>query len=205
MMTSHSSTSNLPSQPTTAPLSPTAQPDTSSAGALAKYIDLAKWEHNNDNHYQWQGTISLADLPRIDALRDPNHTATEPLAIALEICKKGEIVFWQLQTQGTLWQNCQRCLEPVAISLAVDSELALLADENHAALLEEGSEVILLDEIADDQKLWLLPMIEDELLVDLPLAPKHDDCELAITEYGDIPSVATEKDNPFAVLAGLKN
>ena len=149
--------------------------------------------------------MSLKDLLRIYALGDEHHDNDQPLDVILDIQKKGAVVFWQLNTTGVLWQTCQRCLDPVAVSLDVDSELALLEDENHVALLDEGTEIILIDELTDDNKLWLLPMIEDELLVDLPLAPKHDDCEMAVTEVGELPEAVAEKENPFAVLASLKN
>ena len=214
-MTLHSSSnssSNVPAQsskdvPTTAP-SKTVNNTTSEIGAsasLVKFIDLARWEHNNDNHYHWEGKVSLKDLLRIYALGDEHHDNDQPLDVILDIQKKGEVVFWQLNTTGVLWQTCQRCLDPVAVSLAVDSELALLEDENHVALLDEGTEIILIDELTDDNKLWLLSMIEDELLVDLPLAPKHDDCEMAVTEVGELPEAVAEKENPFAVLASLKS
>lgn len=210
-MTLHS-LSNVPSQssqdvPTTAP-SKTGNNTTSEIGvsaSLVKFIDLARWEHNNDNHYHWEGKVSLKDLLRIYALGDEHHDNDQPLDVILDIQKKGDVVFWQLNTTGVLWQTCQRCLDPVAVSLAVDSELALLEDENHVALLDEGTEIILIDELTDDNKLWLLPMIEDELLVDLPLAPKHDDCEMAVTEVGELPEAVAEKENPFAVLASLKS
>ena len=209
---SSNSSSNVPAQssqdvPTTAP-SKTGNNTTSEIGAsasLVKFIDLARWEHNNDNHYHWEGTVSLKDLLRIYALGDEHHDNDQPLDVILDIQKKGDVVFWQLNTTGVLWQTCQRCLDPVAVSLAVDSELALLEDENHVALLDEGTEIILIDELTDDNKLWLLPMIEDELLVDLPLAPKHDDCEMAVTEVGELPEAVAEKENPFAVLASLKS
>ena len=209
---SSNSSSNVPSQSsqdvtTTAP-SKTANNTTSEIGAstsLVKFIDLARWEHNNDNHYHWEGKVSLKDLPRIYALGDEHHDNDQPLDVILDIQKKGDVVFWQLHTTGALWQTCQRCLDPVAVSLDVDSELALLEDENHVALLDEGTEIILVDELTDDNKLWLLPMIEDELLVDLPLAPKHDDCEMAVTEVGELPEAVAEKENPFAVLASLKS
>ena len=209
---SSNSSSNVPAQssqdvPTTAP-SKTGNNTTSEIGAsasLVKFIDLARWEHNNDNHYHWEGKVSLKDLLRIYALGDEHHDNDQPLDVILDIQKKGDVVFWQLNTTGVLWQTCQRCLDPVAVSLAVDSELALLEDENHVALLDEGTEIILIDELTDDNKLWLLPMIEDELLVDLPLAPKHDDCEMAVTEVGELPEAVAEKENPFAVLASLKS
>lgn len=214
-MTLHSSSnssSNVPAQssqdvPTTAS-SKTGNNTTSEIGAsasLVKFIDLARWEHNNDNHYHWEGKVSLKDLLRIYALGDEHHDNDQPLDVILDIQKKGDVVFWQLNTTGVLWQTCQRCLDPVAVSLAVDSELALLEDENHVALLDEGTEIILIDELTDDNKLWLLSMIEDELLVDLPLAPKHDDCEMAVTEVGELPEAVAEKENPFAVLASLKS
>ena len=113
-------------------------------------------------------------------------------------------MFWHLQTDGVIWQTCQRCLEPVAVELAIDSELALLENQSHVALLDEDTDTILLEEITDGNKLWLLPMIEDELLVELPLSPKHDDCEMAITQIGELPADSEEKANPFAMLADLK-
>lgn len=212
LISSSNSSSNVPAQssqdvPTTAS-SKTGNNTTSEIGAsasLVKFIDLARWEHNNDNHYHWEGKVSLKDLLRIYALGDEHHDNDQPLDVILDIQKKGDVVFWQLNTTGVLWQTCQRCLDPVAVSLAVDSELALLEDENHVALLDEGTEIILIDELTDDNKLWLLSMIEDELLVDLPLAPKHDDCEMAVTEVGELPEAVAEKENPFAVLASLKS
>lgn len=173
---------------------------------LAKYIDLARWANNNETDYAWQGQIALAQLPRLWALRDKNHETleNEPLQVALTLQKRGAILHWHLQTDGTLWQTCQRCLEPVAVDLYRDSEFALLEDENHVALLDDEVETILLAELADDNKLWLLPMIEDELLVDLPLSPKHDDCEMAVCQVGELPELEATKENPFAILASLK-
>lgn len=178
--------------------------DTTAPTALAKYLDLAKWEHNNETEYHWQGQIALSQFSRLWASRDANQRNEAPLEVDLSIEKRGTILHWHLQTDGELWQTCQRCLEPVATELYIDSELALLEDESQVALLPEDSEVILLAELTDDNKLWLLPMIEDELLVGLPLAPKHDDCEMAVTQVGEIPEIAQDKENPFAMLAGLK-
>ena len=177
---------------------------TATSTTLAKYIDLDKWEYNNDTHYEWQGNLSLEQFPRLWALRDDNHANDEPLNVSLNVEKRGAILHWHLKTDGVIWQTCQRCLEPVAVDLFTDSELALLEKESHIALVDEDAETILLDELTDDNKLWLLPMIEDELLVDLPLSPKHDDCEMAVTTVGELPEDIEEKENPFAMLAGLK-
>lgn len=181
---------------------------TPSSTSLAKFVDLDKWEYNNDTRYDWQGELPLDSLPRVWALRDANyyhqHRHSDPLTVQLTVEKKGNIVHWHLQADGVLWQTCQRCLEPVAVALSIDSELALLENESQIALLDEDTETLLLEEISDDNKLWLLPMIEDELLVDLPLSPKHDDCEMAVTQVGELPADVEVKDNPFAILATLK-
>lgn len=171
---------------------------------LLKYLDLAKWEHNNDNHYQWQGELTFDDFPRLSVLQDETHQQS-PLVVSVDIQKKGDIIFLHLQTNGCLWQDCQRCLAPVAVDLSLDCVFALLTDENHVALLDEDVEPILLAEVVDEKdKLWLLPLIEDELLVTLPLSPKHDNCEMSVSQVGEVIEIEEEKENPFAVLAGLK-
>ena len=96
-MTLHSSSNVLAQSsqdvPTTAP-SKTANNTTSEIGAsasLVKFIDLARWEHNNDNHYHWEGKVSLKDLPRIYALGDEHHDNDQPLDVMLDIQKKGDV------------------------------------------------------------------------------------------------------------------
>ncbi|WP_290003599.1 YceD family protein [Faucicola atlantae] len=188
-----------------APINTPSTPNT----ALAKYLDLNKWVNNDQAEYHWQGTLQLAQLPRIAALPDntpaPSGESPSQVAVELSIRQSGSLLLWSLHTDGTLWQTCQRCLEPVAVPLTIDSEFALLQDESQAALVSEDTETILLDEITDDERLNLLAMIEDELLVALPLAPKHAQCHMAVTQAGELPKAAVQQDNPFAVLAALKN
>lgn len=200
---------NAKSQTTAAPVavpnSTTHTPNT----ALAKYLDLNKWANNDQAEYHWQGTLQLDQLPRIAALPDntlaPSGELPSQVAVDLSIRQSGSVLLWSLHTDGILWQTCQRCLEPVAVPLTIDSEFALLQDESQAALVSEDTETILLDEITDDERLNLLAMIEDELLVALPLAPKHAQCRMAVTQAGELPEAAVQQDNPFAVLAALKN
>lgn len=53
----------------------------------------------------------------------------------------------------------------------------------------------------------LRDVVEDELMLTLPLVPMHDPehCEVSVAEqvFGKLPAEA-EKPNPFAVLANLK-
>ena len=65
----------------------------------------------------------------------------------------------------------------------------------------------MLEEIVTEQSPErLLPfkkLVEDEILLKTPMAPKHDDCEMSVEQFGEIPE-EEETENPFAALASLK-
>ncbi|KQP35831.1 DUF177 domain-containing protein [Pseudorhodoferax sp. Leaf274] len=100
--------------------------------------------------------------------------------------------------------TCQRCLEPVDEPLAVDRWFRFVADEAQAAREDEEADedVLVLDPAFDLQAL-----VEDELLMALPLVPRHDVCpgevRMEVADPGFAQAEA-DKPNPFDVLADLK-
>lgn len=109
-----------------------------------------------------------------------------------------------LTAQMCLPVTCQRCLEPVELPLVVDRWFRFVADEATAELEDEEAEedVLVLDPAFD-----LLSLVEDELLMELPLVPRHDVCPSAVTlEHADPDFAQADeaKPNPFDVLAGMK-
>lgn len=108
---------------------------------------------------------------------------------------------------GDVWLTCQRCLQPVDINLTDDYDIALLDDESQVRLINEEQDYLLLDEVVTEQSpehlLPLKKLIEDEILLKTPMAPKHDDCEMTVEQFGEIPE-EEENENPFAALASLK-
>ena len=93
------------------------------------------------------------------------------------------------------------------IELTDDYDIALLNDDSQIRLIDDEQDHLLLDEIITEQTperlLPLKKLVEDEILLKVPMAPKHDDCEMATTQFGEIPEEA-ESENPFAALAALK-
>lgn len=179
---------------------------------LPKYIDLDKWEHAPETELHWAGEVDLNELPRLAASQELPTTEfdkVKPLYMTLDVTKKSGVIWLHVESRGEIWQTCQRCLEPVAVSLDYANDIALLTSEDQLNLLEETDDYLLISELSnqlpnvgDSKKIAVVPMLEDELLMQQPLAPKHEDCELAVTEVGDF---AEEKeDSPFAVLASLK-
>ncbi len=107
---------------------------------------------------------------------------------------------------GQVEQQCQRCLEPVAGELDVDLRLAVVVpgDEELVPADFEPWQ-------ADAADVTLGELIEDELLLALPMVARHADdrCgELAARLTGGRDQAddaeADERDNPFAVLRALK-
>lgn len=109
-----------------------------------------------------------------------------------------------LQAELSLPLRCQRCLEPVQVALEVDRHLLFARDEASAEALDEVSED---DVLALSPELDLLALIEDELLMALPLVPRHDSCPQPVqlsAQDADFEAAEADKPKPFAALAELK-
>ena len=117
----------------------------------------------------------------------------------------GEPEIWlQLTAQARVWCECQRCLQPVAIDLDVARALRFVADEATAEALDAESED---DVLALPRWLDLHSLVEDELLLALPLVPMHVECPTRppmSVENTSEDEVSARAPHPFAVLAGLK-
>ncbi len=154
------------------------------------------------------GTWPLAELPR---LVDMAHTEAAP--------GPDDAVQWQLRgerragkggtTQTWLHVNaecalslvCQRCLGPVATGVQAERSFLFAPDEASAAALDAEIEE---DVLALTRSLDARELVEDELLLALPLVPRHEVCPEPLPVPSD-EDVADERPNPFAALAALKN
>jgi len=117
----------------------------------------------------------------------------------------GQEQVWLHVTADTcLPLTCQRCMEPVDIPVAVERSFRFVADEAAAEAQDEEAEE---DVLALNHDFNLRSLIEDELLMALPLVPSHETCpvkvKLAVADP-DFDARSTEKPNPFAVLAKLR-
>lgn len=114
-------------------------------------------------------------------------------------------VWMHLDAAIDLPVGCQRCLGPVVVPLVVDRWFRFVADESTAEAEDDQSEE---DVLALEPKPDLQGLIEDELLMALPLVPMHDVCPQPLSvaeEAGNQEEAASEvRPNPFATLARLK-
>lgn len=117
----------------------------------------------------------------------------------------GEAQTWMLlEASAEVALSCQRCLQPVRESLQFSRWFRFVRDEAEAAELDADSE----DEVlALTRALDLQELVEDELLLDLPLVPRHEICPDVLPQAvgeAELEQAESEKPNPFAVLAALK-
>ena len=116
----------------------------------------------------------------------------------------GKDAIWlHLEAKANVPLTCQRCLHPVPVELLIEQDFRFVADEATAVAEDDESEEDLL--VLEDH-FDVLALIEDELLMALPLVPMHPTClsEQAPTSREEEAILAEAKPNPFAVLASLK-
>lgn len=118
----------------------------------------------------------------------------------------GKAVPWlHLEAEATVPLTCQRCLTPVETPLAVDRWFRFVADEATAEAEDEESEEDLLVVSRDFD---LPTLIEDELLMEIPVMPVHEVCPVPLrlsSSDDDFQAAEEAKPNPFAVLGALRS
>lgn len=118
----------------------------------------------------------------------------------------GEPEVWlHLTAQACVSMRCQRCLSPLTVPLDLDRWMRFVRGAAQAEALDAELE----DDVLELQRhMDLRELVEDELLLALPLVPRHDACP------APLPSLAGEGDaadaaapvppHPFAALSQLK-
>ncbi|MHB1591350.1 MAG: YceD family protein [Sulfuricella sp.] len=145
-----------------------------------------------------KGSVAVANLSRLQDLLFSSRGMLEYTLTG----KRGENdqLFLVCAVKGMLQLRCQRCLGALAYPVDLDSELELIEDEQVLPALVNEDE--LTDAIKVDPNMDVLALVEDEVLLGLPMAPTHasEDCKAG----GNFGQAETDKQNVFSALAALK-
>lgn len=158
------------------------------AGAVIDCLEFAR------SGGMLERSVRLDELPR---LADLLASTAGFLSVRLEGARDDKGKSWlQVDIAGEPVLYCQRCLGGVEFPLVISSRLQLMAPG------EEWPDDDLADDSADaieaEKALAVLSLVEEEVLLALPIAPRHEQCEPpsgGATEHGP---------SPFAALAALK-
>ena len=106
---------------------------------------------------------------------------------------------------GKVVLECQRCLQPVSVALDGHFAMAVVYNDEMAKALPADIDPLML---LPDEPLVVAELVEDELLLCLPMHAMHGEGECQIqTEFKPDDAGVDEtpvKDNPFKVLESLK-
>jgi len=160
--------------------------------------------------YRGAGFLSISDLPRVAeeastvisgdgfAWEIETHFEDSPGSEPRQILKLG--------LKGRLHLVCQRCLQDCAVDLDEKRRFILMNSESEAddyPLEDEEQEPLVAS-----QQFSLLETIEDEVLLSIPLIPKHPEgfCEPHASVFGDEEGekASDERENPFNILKNMK-
>lgn len=170
-----------------------------SNGLIPDYIEPYKLADRNTTY---QGNITLADLPRLREV-----VASDESTINVNVVfERGEQkqALLSIMLDATVCLVCQRCLDIMTFSTSGTYHYMFMTDERGEVLLPEGYDAL---ELGAKEPFDLKVLIEDELLLALPIIPIHElnECQqLVKLEEPEPIETEVKRSNPFSVLAQLK-
>jgi uncharacterized protein len=144
----------------------------------------------------FSGSVQLGDLPRLSPLLSRSEGSADYRFLFSRDQHRRPMI--EGHVEATLWQTCQRCLEEMPIVVAADFRLVVVQGLDEAGQLDED-----VDPLLAEQGVSLLDLVEDELILALPVVPLHEDCE-GLKLDDDMATAGEPRENPFAALKALK-
>ena len=158
-------------------------------------------------HAALGGENPLADFPRLVT------EASETAGVTVRWQAQGRTVaahggpaqIWlDLQASTVLPTICQRCLQTMTQTVSFNRAFRFVHDEATAQQLDDEVEE---DVLVYSKQFDLLALVEDELLMAMPIAPRHESCPQAPVlhvQSDDFPAQPQAQPHPFAALQALK-
>lgn len=145
------------------------------------------------------GTVKVSDMPRLCAhLGQTDALAHAELHFGVD---EQRVTFVRGRVKASLVLHCQRCMQPYNCEIMSDFALGIAKTLDEANALPAQYEPALTLE----GQLALRELIEDELILNLPIIPRHEPelCQVKLP-LPDSGWKEGKSNNPFQVLASLK-
>jgi uncharacterized protein len=163
-----------------------------SAAAVIDSVEFARAE------LRVRGSLLVADLSRLtDSLFDTQGTLDYEVKGGVDELNRPQLA---VKVEGPLNLQCQRCLEALQYAVNVSNTLVIVPPG--AQPVDEIEDPEAPDTIDADAELDVAALVEDEVLLSLPLAPRHAEgvCQSRLDLHQD----DSEPRSAFAQLAALK-
>ncbi|XOV88732.1 MAG: YceD family protein [Pseudomonadota bacterium] len=171
-------------------------------GSLPKQIDFRKLA---DQAASLQGSVALAAFARLTGML---AATSGEIGVSLQFSRgKRRLPLVEGHCEGEVSMICQVCLEPVAVK--VDTDVRSLLVDNVDVL-----KTLALDDdglVCAAARVDLVDLVEDDIIVSLPMVPRHPAGSCAAAPVAGQPLAAPGSDGaasthrPFAGLADIRD
>jgi len=172
-------------------------------GGWSKPRELAKLA---DSRAEFEFAIPVGELPGIPA---ELSIADEPVRAVVRFGREQGTAVANVEVRATLRPLCQRCLAPMAIEVSSSSHVAVIEHAEAADRVPGEMETFL----APEGRCDLAALVAEELLLALPIVPRHAEgaaCSVAAGEPAGPaaavphePPAEQDTQRPFADLRAL--
>lgn len=157
--------------------------------------------------------IDAFEFCRVKESREGERPVAEFTRLSEEVANAAGTVRWSVQggvhasgypmlrlsVKADVQLMCQRCLTPYTFDIESESELVLAKSEDAADELEEKLADEEVDVIAGSKTMNIIELVEDEVLLEIPLSPRHDVCPDQLGQSVEA-AASVKKTSPFEVL-----
>jgi uncharacterized protein len=125
-----------------------------------------------------RGALPIRDFPRLHDMlaRHEGEVAFEVEGVRDELGRPG----LRLKVRTRLELRCERCLEALPFEVQADEVLVLAATQ--AEIDAEPADVHSPDRVVAGKEMPVRDLIEDELILALPYAPRHEGCRAGASQ-----------------------
>ena len=162
---------------------------------IPEHVDPFRFAEQN---LQLSGVVRFNDMKRLGSTLSPNQDLVN-VNLEFGVDEQG-VTFLKGQIETKMALQCQRCMEPFIYDIKSNFVLGIVHTLDEANALPDNYEPALVK----DGQLALRELIEDELILNLPIIPKHEpeECKVKLP----LKDAEWDKTNtPFQVLESLKH
>ncbi len=170
-------------------------------GGWSKPREVAKLA---DTRAEFEFAIPVSELPGIPA---ELSLSDEPVRVVLRFAREQGAAVAHVEVRASLRPLCQRCLAPMNLEVSSSSRVAVIETAAAAETVPGEMETFL----APDGRCDLSALAAEELLLALPVVPRHAEserCAAAVAATAPVdasatPAAAPDTQRPFADLRTL--
>src|SRR5919112_3901721 len=149
---------------------------------LEAWSQLREIARLSDGKVDVDFAIPLTEFPRLP----PQPAGTETMRGRAQFRREGGLAVATLDVDGMVQLVCQRCLRPMRQPVAGHARIALVASEAEADRVPPELEPV----HAPAGRIRLRDLVEEEVLLGLPIVPLHEDArECTPATEGQVASV----------------